>query len=474
MTQDLNMSSALENEFVLLAQPDGTVLLQNTKTRQFICSGPDGGVYASNYGHDDLEKWTMTKCSDRNGKEGFCFASLVSQRNLACHKGKVVHTVEANDESNMMWTVDITSGELCFMSMPCMDTRTRCDIFGNLTMSTKFQGWEAWRFSEAGMDGHIRISPWAHREKLLSSDDDGFVCTTEERGDAEIWSVEKAPNGLYGVIIKSAQTNRVLRYDESESRFHTIPSSSHLLDESCVWDLESVHRQVYYIVASDSGRKLEAARKGLGTSGLPVRFSSEEWKIIPTNDPGVVILFSVARQGYLSSDASGNVFLSTKNPWNGSAKWTVEERETGFVILSWNTKRVLVAPENGLIITVAAGTMVNGSTRWKLEPKLPRQVNKEKVQAVGTAVAIGVAGTVATPFLIGGAIGVLGVAHVGVAGEIAIGSIRAVEALNTITRVTLSSSQLMISESSFLSTDSEFDYEDGAIGHRPFCSWRSW
>lgn len=460
-------------EFALLPQPNGSVLLQNTKTRQYVCSGASGGVFASKAACDDLEKWTMTKS---NSDEGFCISSLVSGRILVS-VGNTVHTAAENDAKAKMtlWNADFTSGELCYMSLLSMDMRVRCDIVGNLSLSKKCQGWEAWRFSEAG-DGYVRISPWAHSEKLLSSDDDGNVSTTgEQRGPMEIWSVEKAPNGLHGVVIKSAGSGRVLRYNRKREIFHTIESTSHLLDESCVWDLESLHQQTYYLVGTDSGRKLEAARKGLGTSGLPVRFSSDEWKVISSdNEPGIVMLFSVARQQYLASDTAGEAMLVNDFSQDSSAKWVIEERETGIVILSQNTKRVLVAPENGSICTVEPGTMVMGTTRWKLEAKIPRQVNKEKMQAVGTAVAIGVAGTVATPFLIGGAIGVLGVAHVGIAGEIAIGSIRAVEALNTITRVTLSSSQLMISQSSFLSAESEREYEKRTTGNRPFCNWRSW
>ena len=145
------------------------------------------------------------------------------------------------------------------------------------------------------------------------------------------------------------------------------------------------------------------------------------------------------------------------------------------MILSETTRRGLVSQDKGPICTVEPGTIVFGNTRWKLEPKIPRQISKEKVKAVGAAVAIGVAGTVATPFLIGGAIGALGIAQVGIAGEVAIGSIRAVEAINTITRVSMSSSQLMISQSSQLSSDSSKDYQKTvAVANRPFSAWRSW
>ena len=300
--------------------------------------------------------------------------------------------------------------------------------------------------------------------------------TEQERGSAERWRVEKAPNGLDGVIFTSAETRRVLRYDEEHGAFITVPRSGPLVDELCVWDLEAIHRETYYLLASDGFRKLEAAKKGLGTSRVPVRLLSDEWKIESRNDkdPGIVTLFSNARQQYLTSNSLGEVHLVEKSPRDGSALWIIEEQESGLILRSQVTKRVLVAPESETICTVEPGTMVQGITRWKMEAKLPRQVNKEKMQAVGSAVAIGVVGSVATPLFIGSAIGALGVAHVGVAGEIAIGSIRAVEVLNTITRVTLSSSQLMITQSALLSADSDCDDDDGAMVNRPFCNWRSW
>jgi hypothetical protein len=197
-----------------------------------------------------------------------------------------------------------------------------------------------------------------------------------------------------------------------------------------------------------------------------------------TNKHGVIRLFSKARQQYLISNDIGDVELETEKSINGADNWLVEERENGFLIRSFNTQRVLVATGKGSVSTVPPGTVVHGNTRWHLEPKIPRQINKEKLQKVGGAVAIGIIGTVATPFVIGGAIGALGVAQVGVAGNIAIGSVRAVEAINTITRVTLSSSQLVIRQSSLLSSDARLCIvEDENAGNglkRPFCDWRSW
>lgn len=62
---------------------------------------------------------------------------------------------------------------------------------------------------------------------------------------------------------------------------------------------------------------------------------------------------------------------------------------------------------------------------------MPLQINTEKLKHVDGAVAIGVIGTVATPFLIGGAVATMGIAQIGVA-------VQALEAIKTITRVTMS------------------------------------
>mmetsp|Transcript_1759 Transcript_1759/g.2724 ORF Transcript_1759/g.2724 Transcript_1759/m.2724 type:complete len:580 (+) Transcript_1759:51-1790(+) len=472
-------SSQLGDEFVLLPQEgdEGThnrFLIKNAKTQMYLCSGKEGGVYASRTKCEGMEQWTMTECENSNaGGSSYVISSVVSGRVLAC-SGLTIQTIAMSGTSSKyatVWNVSLTSGELCFLSLPILDQRVRCNMAGKLSLSDNYLGWEVWRLSEAG-GGHVRISPWAHSELYLSSDADGNVCTTETRGSSEVWDVFKAPNGLDGVIIRSVEHGLVLRYDKVGDRLCTGSGKMVMMDEFCVWDFDSLHRRTYYMTTSDNKRYLEANKRGLAMRGLPNRFQSEEWKIETTNRTGVIRLFSNAREQYLISDAEGKVDLVEQSPSDGSDQWIMEERENGFVVKSVTTQRVLVM-DQGSIGTVPSGTMVHGNTRWKLEPKLPRQINKEKLQAVGGAVAIGVLGTVATPFLIGGVVGALGVAQVGIAGNIAIGSIRAVEAVNTVTRVTLSSSQLVISKSSLWSTESS-KYLLGENQNRPFCAWRDW
>ncbi|CAB9514052.1 expressed unknown protein [Seminavis robusta] len=500
-------SSSSNDEFAILPQADGSVLLRNTKTQQYLCSSTKGSVYASETGCDGMEQWIMTTNNDTSKERSYAvLSSLVSQRVLTC-SGNTIHAALPEDinicnpkrRQTISWSLEFTSGELCFMSLPLMNKQVRCNLIGELSLSTNFQGWEAWRFSETWQHDNVRISPWAHSELFLASNEDGVVscCTKEEsaiQGSSTIWNVQKAPNGLYGVVIKAvvptsststATTgSRVLRYDCHQQCFCTIPDTALLLDESCVWDLESLHRQTYYLVTADNARRLEGAKRGITTRGYPGRLITEEWKIepVPGSPKGIVRLYSNARQQYLVSDQDGEVSLrphSEPSERDGSDHWVMEEREDGIVVRAYQTKRVLVAPDKGPVSTVEPGTIVHGNTRWRLEPKTPRQVSKEKLQGVGGAVAVGIIGTVATPLLIGA----IGIGSIGVAGQVAIGSIRAVEALNTVTQVTLSSSQLMIGDSSstFLSSADSTSRLVGSAGNdggknktRPFCSWRSW
>lgn len=469
------------DEFTVLEDEDGVVLFQSTKHKRLLCSNSSGVVYASEARQDGMEeKWILTKSSgddeQQQGGGGFYITSIASKKRMTCIENIIC--TQDDPSANHIWSVDVTSGELCFFSLPKLNMRLRCDLAGKLSLSKNCLGWEAFRLSEAG-DGYIRISPWAHSNTFLSSNLKGDVYTTEKRGESEKWSVEKAPPGSSGVLIKSANTGRILCQQNSKVDPLCTVLDVSMATGSHIWNLESVHRQTYYLVsidaASNRGGRLEATRKGIiGTRNLPMRFTSEEWKIELTAEDGVVTLYSNGSQRYLGSSPSGEVFLMDKPDDEASEKWAIEEREEGNALVSQAHQRVLVCPVNAPICTVMSGEVVVGNTRWLLEPKIPRQVSKEKMQAVGAAVAIGVATTVATPFVIGGAIGIIGITQVGIAGQVAIGSIRAAEALSTLTRLTLSSSLLMSRQPSIAQGDSIESTDSASIGNRPFCSWQSW
>jgi hypothetical protein len=137
------------------------------------------------------------------------------------------------------------------------------------------------------------------------------------------------------------------------------------------------------------------------------------------------------------------------------------EQENNFIIST-------VTP----LLTTTSGD-VSPSALWRLDPKAPHQVTKEKMKAVGTVVALGVATTVATQLVLGGVVWIIGITEVGVAGHVAVRSIRAADALSTISRLTFSSSQFVSHSQSSLLASSTKKMEgepsrQARIGNRPF------
>lgn len=460
-------------EFTLTDEED-YILIQDTKLQRFVCSNGQGVVYTSATRHEGMEKWVLSTVEGFEGE--FFIESVASGEFLACIGNSVCTVAEKSGKTS--WKIDLTSGELGFLSLAKRNLQLRCDLAGQLSMSKNCLGWEAWRLSEAG-EGYIRISPWAHADLFLFSNENGDVYTTHRREQSDRWSIEQAPDGQEGIVIKSAKTGRLLVcQDKAKDPVCTLSPSVAIGDE-VLWDFQSLNKFVYYFSSADgTGKRLEGTKRGnIGTRNMPIRLQSEEWKIEPTKDEGVVRLFSNGASRYLSSTENGEVCLLTSPDENGSSdKWIIEQREQGSALTSYQFQRVLVCTDNGCAHTVLPGTPVaiGCIARWRLEPKTPRQVNKHKVQALGTAIAIGVATTVATPFVIGGAIGIIGVTQVGVAGQVAIGGIRAAEAISSITRLTARSSDLIARRPSVADSKSHITGNDRAISNRPFCSWRSW
>ena len=147
-----------------------------------------------------------------------------------CDKHGQTSYDKSDDDAIIWWEMEYTSGELCFLSNPTIDQRLRCDFLGKLSLSDKWKGWEVFRFIEAtsssiaiqgeenatggGSDdkknGDLIITSWTHHTKVLASDPDGNVFTTENKlGHWERWRVLKAPNGD-GVWIQSVAHGRML------------------------------------------------------------------------------------------------------------------------------------------------------------------------------------------------------------------------------------------------------------------------
>ena len=433
----------------------------------------------------------------------------------------------------------------------------RCDFGGKLSMSNNCKGWEAWRFSEIDGTGLVRITPFAHEHKFLCNDNNGYVHTNEERTNSTKWSVEKAPAEYNGVIIRSATNDQILKYDTHHDSLITVLTTATTsggtdvaqkivvnrgtqlvtFDESCVWELEPLHRNIYYLSGmtitnimnnnnntsknnSNGGRRIGVTNKHSDELTMSSKFPmmnmrkpNEEWKIEQSkdnDDPTVVTLHNELRQSYLSSTKSGTVYLkssSTVDKDDGETaagaddtEWIIEERGNGqMVLVSKLHERILTYDQDNKAFQTIKEIDDNDDNDnnltcyWKLEPKVPRKVNEEKMKALGVAISIGLATTLATPVLMGGAIGIIGITEVGVAGQAIMGSIRAAEAISTITRLTVSSSNLISTQSSSLhdqlgnNNGNKSDTgggstrnidnggsKNGSIKNRPFCSWRTW
>jgi hypothetical protein len=141
-----------------------------------------------------------------------------------------------------VWELEFTSGELCFMSNPVLHCQIRCNVFGQLSLSNKFQGWEVFRFIEVGQ-GNVAISSWTHAHKFLSSNPDGKVVTTENRlGHWEKWKLAKAEHGVY--IISVAHEGRYLSIGK---RDHEVLHTTTKPNDYAKWHLDVAHSHTYFL-----------------------------------------------------------------------------------------------------------------------------------------------------------------------------------------------------------------------------------
>ena len=189
---------------------------------------------------EDDKKWCFIKgVSDSLDNQRVLLKSLSAGYNLGINnEGKIIF---ANDQDHdcppsfTLWTIECVTGELCFMSNPCLDLRIRCDMTGILATTPSMKGWELFRFMEAG-NGYVKISSWMHSQWLLYSTKDGSVGTCshaesfldyrkenlDDNKDTQEeenilgseyrcckWAIEKSPDED-GVVIRSKTFGRLL------------------------------------------------------------------------------------------------------------------------------------------------------------------------------------------------------------------------------------------------------------------------
>ncbi len=292
-----------------------------------------------------------------------------------------------------VWELEFTSGELCFISNPVMHTQIRCNVFGQLSLSSVFQGWEVFRFIEVGY-GYVVISSWTHCHKYLSSDPDGKVFTSENRlGYWEKWRLEKAENGVY--IISVAHPGRYMTVGrEGEEPLQTTTKPT----DFAKWHLDAAHGNLYYLSSTGSGNKLQVSSRRKGPFLSEHRRDWEEWKMERTAE-GDITLWSKAHEKYLGCNSNGQIHTtSTKGDWS---LWEMDESPYGGIFLrSKAHQRTLAVLQDVLCTTQNSSTEAE---TFRLEPRLPATISGPRLAALGAAGAVGIALTVAMPYGVVGA-----------------------------------------------------------------------
>jgi hypothetical protein len=316
-----------------------------------------------------------------------------------------------------VWELQFTSGELCFMSNPVIHCQIRCNIMGQLSLSSKFDGWQVFRFIEVG-NGDVAISSWTHYSKFLSSDADGQVFTVEgnKQGLAERWRLEPSAR-RNGVFIKSVAYERFLTIGRTENEVLWTTTQP---NDYAVWHLDAAHSHVYYLTSLGSseskdsisstsvvnqGEEIVVNAANVNNVGPFPSFSWmysmndrpdmhissskrgpfltankrkwEEWKVEMEN--GVLTFFSLAHEKFLGCNSSGQVHTTTsKGSW---CRWEMEESPLGGHLLrSLEHNRYLaVNSHDGSLCTTPESHAPSLYNLWRLDPRLPHTINARKV-----------------------------------------------------------------------------------------------
>lgn len=387
----------------------------------------------------------------------------MESRKLACkrqdlHKGGLVLTTTVDDEA-AVWELEFTSGELCFIRNPAFNGQIRCDMFGKLTISAVFQGWEVFRFIEVG-HGQVAISSWTHTQKYLSCDPDGRVSTSENRlGHWEKWRLEKtSQHGVH--IISVAHPDRYLCIGRDEA----VPlQTTTKPNDFSLWHLDAAHISTYYLSSIGSDNKLQLSSQRDGPFLSRHRRDWEEWRLEPTLT-GDFSFFSKAHQKYLGCNSHGDVLTtSQKGEWS---LWEIEESPHGGIFLRSKAHHRYISVEKDRLCTTEDS--YGKAESFRLEPWLPVTISGPRLAALGLAGAVGVALTIAMPYAV---LGVMEVAVLSAEALIGVGggALLGAGVLGTTAAVVKDEVE---GRDLSPTTEVKDDYLMGS--QRPICAWRDW
>lgn len=405
----------------------------------------------------------------------FLIPKGMSNQKLSCTKSMSVESscglelcTATSDEDAAIWELEFTSGELCFISNPVIHNQIRCNVFGKLSLSTSFQGWEVFRFIEVG-NGHVAISSWTHTRKFLSSDPDGRVFTSENRrGHWEKWQLEKtSPNGVF--IISVAHPGRYLsigRVDGEALQTTTRPNDFSL------WHIDAAHCNTYFlssITTSPNNKKqaMQVSSRRKGPFLSPHRRGWEEWKM-ERSPQGDVTFYSKAHEKYLGCNSQGDLHTTTyKGDW---VLWEIEESPYGGIYLKSKAHHCYMSIKDGQLCTAPDSTFGESET-FRMEPRLPPTISGPKLAALGLAGAVGLALTVAVPYAVVGVLEVAGVAATELSLLAGSGAILGASVMGTTAIVVKNEAR---GSGGLLPTSAEINDDYLMTAHRPISAWRTW
>ncbi|KAL7500372.1 hypothetical protein ACHAWT_008474 [Skeletonema menzelii] len=382
------------------------------------------------------------------------------------------------------WDVEFVSGELCFMSSPPSNSseetskQIRCDLMGKLSLTTDKRGWEVWRFVEMG-GGKVRIVSWMHSQFCISCNHEGKVSTIgigkAEEGCDE-WTVEKAPDGHEGVVIKSvACAKRILcRHDGEGGGLSTMQE----FEGDCgLWHLDAAHSQVYTLTSLYHKRSI-----GPFPYVTDNMKQSDQFVLQMIDDEGSVRLYHKSNGMYLGSNEEGEVefvTLSDNDDTEQSAElWKMEQSIDGGYTFSSKTHGGLLSlikdEVNPKLCTVTAMTDDKREV-WSINPLLPRAISSGKIKtfAIGTSVAVGT--TVAMPFLMAGMLAVVP-AEATLAASVMAAGLTGAEAIASVGAIGVTAAIVFREDNDTIGIESEHEENDEGKDYtkRPLCAWRSW
>jgi hypothetical protein len=318
-------------------------------------------------------------------------------------------------------------GELCFLSSTPRDKRIQCNIFGHVTMNTNWKGWEVWCLSkvEGSDDGTFIVTSWTHDRKVLCSDPDGTVRTTENPGgEWEKWRVQK--HSERGVILRSvAHEDRVLWTNGHKIRTECYDGGSN--NEDCLWCLEPAHTN-HFFVSSNASDKRIGCTPDRAVFTTDNRKEWEHW-VVEFVGAGAVVIKSHAHhhnEARFLTVEDGSTVTMGHDPFT----WQVELSPHGGVTFCSTAGKKFLTCNSGVegvtLVVVEARDVDDKSTSWNLEPRMPTTISANQIWALTGAGLFGLVTVIAAPFAVVGIVGAMGFGTGGiVAGSAAAGMMSA-------------------------------------------------